>query len=149
MDFSLTEEQKSLRDNIIKFAQHELNGAVVMRDKAQTFSPALWRKCAGIGIQGLPAEEVYGGRQRDALSTAVALEALGYGCHDGSLVFSLCAHVLACVVQLTRHGNVDQKQRYLPGLCDGALIGALAMTEPGAGSDLLAITTREIGRAHV
>jgi alkylation response protein AidB-like acyl-CoA dehydrogenase len=142
MDFSITEEQKSLRDNIIKFAQQELNGAVVMRDKAQTFSPTLWRKCADIGIQGLPAEEVYGGRQRDALSTAIALEALGYGCYDGGLVFSLCAHVLACIVPLTRHGNVDQKQRYLPGLCDGALIGALAMTEPGAGSDLLAITTR-------
>ncbi len=71
-----------------------------------------------------------------------ALEALGYGCKDGGLVFSLCAHLLACVVPIWQHGNEEQKRRYLPGLCDGTLIGVHAMTEPGSGSDAFALRTR-------
>ena len=82
--------------------------------------------------------EEYGGSGLDPLTCAIALEALGYGCHDGGLVFSLCAHLLACVVPLWQHGSEEQKQRYLPGLCDGTLIGVHAMTEPGSGSDAFA-----------
>ena len=76
------------------------------------------------------------------LSCAVALEALGYGCCDGGLVFSLCAHLLACVVPIWQHGNDEQKRRYLPGLCDGSLVGMQAITEPGSGSDTFAMRTR-------
>lgn len=142
MDFSLTDQQKTLRESIVKFAQQELNDDVVSRDKEQIFSLELWKKCADIGIQGLPAEEAYGGSDLDALSTAIGLEALGYGCADGGLVFSLCAHILACVVPLSKHGTDEQKQRYLPGLCDGTLVGMHAITEPGAGSDPFAMRTR-------
>src|SRR5690606_798598 len=112
------------------------------RDRAQSFSRELWRKCAQIGIQGLPVEEKYGGSGADTLTCAMGLEALGYGCRDGGLVFSLCAHLLACVVPLWRHGTEAQKARYLPGLCDGTLIGAHAITEPGSGSDTFAMRTR-------
>jgi alkylation response protein AidB-like acyl-CoA dehydrogenase len=142
MDFSLSDDQKLLRDNIIKFAQRELNEGVRDRDREQAFSRELWRKCADIGIQGLPVPEEYGGSGFDPLSCAVALEALGYGCRDGGLVFSLCAHLLACVVPTLAHGSAAQKRRYLPGLCDGTLIGMHAITEPGSGSDTFAMRTK-------
>jgi len=142
MDFSFSDEQKLLRDNIVKFAQRELNEGAAARDREQTFSRDLWQKCAGIGIQGLPVPEEYGGSGFDALSCAIALEALGYGCRDGGLLFSLCAHLLACVVPVWTHGNAEQKRRYLPGLCDGSLIGMHAITEPGSGSDTFAMRTR-------
>ncbi len=77
MDFSITEEQKGLRDKIVKFTQQELNEGVIARDNDQTFSRDLWRKCAEIGIQGLPAEKAYGGSNVDALSCAMGLEAFG------------------------------------------------------------------------
>jgi len=89
MDFSFTEEHKILRENIIRFARQELNEEVSQRDRDQTFLRELWRKCAEIGIQGLLVPEQYAGSGLDSLSCAIALEALGYGCHDGGLVFSL------------------------------------------------------------
>src|SRR5262245_66505651 len=142
MDFSLTEEQRLLRDNIVRFARSALSEGAAERDREQTFSRELWRKCGEIGIQGLPVPEQYGGSGCDPLTCAVGLEALGYGCKDGGLVFSLCAHLLSCVVPLWLHGNEAQKTRYLPGLCDGTLIGVHAMTEPGSGSDAFALRTR-------
>ncbi|MCP5158755.1 MAG: acyl-CoA dehydrogenase family protein [Gammaproteobacteria bacterium] len=142
MDFSLSEEQRLLRDNIIRFAKGALNDKIIDRDRDQEFSKDLWRKCGEIGIQGLPVPEEYGGSHVDPLSCAIALEALGYGCHDGGLVFSLSAHLLACVVPIWQHGTAEQKRRYLPGLCDGRLIGSHAITEPGSGSDSFSMRTR-------
>ncbi len=95
-----------------------------------------------MGIQGLPVPEEYGGSGVDALTCVIGLEALGYGCRDGGLVFALCAHLLSCVVPLWKFGNDQQKRHYLPGLCDGTLIGVHAMTEPGSGSDAFALRTR-------
>jgi alkylation response protein AidB-like acyl-CoA dehydrogenase len=142
MDFALSEEQRILRDSVIKFAQGALNDRLQERDRDQAFSRELWRECAKIGMQGLPAPEEYGGTALDAVSSAIALEAFGYGCRDGGLVFSLCAHLLACVMPVSKHGNEAQKGRYLRGLCDGTLIGAHAITEPGSGSDTFSMRTR-------
>lgn len=142
MDFSFTAEQKALRETIVRFASGELNTDVAERDHAERFSHDAWRQCAGIGIQGLPVPEEYGGSGADPLSCAIGLEALGYGCRDGGLVFSLCAHLLACVVPVWKHGSDQQRRRYLPGLCDGTLIGAHAMTEPDSGSDAFAMRLR-------
>lgn len=144
MDFALTEEQRLLRENIIRFSQATLNEGVATRDRDQTFSRALWKKCGELGIQGLPVPEEYGGSGVDALTCTIGLEALGYGCHDGGLVFSICAHLLSCVVPLWKFGNETQKRRYLPGLCDGTLVGVHAMTEPGSGSDAFALKTRAV-----
>ena len=77
MDFDLTEEQRSLRDSILEFARRELNDDVVERDKSGTFSLEAWKKCADFGLLGLPVPEEYGGAGADALTTMVALEALG------------------------------------------------------------------------
>jgi len=142
MDFALSEEQRILRDSVIKFAQGALNDRLQERDRDQAFSRELWRECAKIGLQGLPAPEEYGGTGLDAVSSAIALEAFGYGCRDGGLVFSLCAHLLACVMPVSKHGSEAQKGRYLRGLCDGTLIGAHAITEPGSGSDTFSMRTR-------
>lgn len=144
MDFALSEEQKLLRDNITKFAQRELNHELHERDRDQRFLHELWHKCAEIGVQGLPVPEEYGGSGFDALSCAIGLEALGYGCRDGGLVFSLSAHLLACVVPIWKHGSEAQRSRYLPGLCDGTLIGAHAITEPGSGSDSFSMRMRAV-----
>jgi alkylation response protein AidB-like acyl-CoA dehydrogenase len=142
MDFSFSDEQKLLRDNIVRFAREALSPGAAERDREQAFSRELWRKCGEIGIQGLPVPEQYGGSGVDPLTCAIALEALGYGCNDGGLVFSLCAHLLSCVVPLWQHGNEEQKRRYLPGLCDGTLVGVHAMTEPNSGSDAFALRTK-------
>jgi alkylation response protein AidB-like acyl-CoA dehydrogenase len=142
MDFSFTPEQKLLRDSIVKFARNELNHDVQARDRSETFSRDAWRKCAEMCLLGLPVPEEFGGANADTLSCAIALEALGYGCTDGGLVFSLCAHLLACVVPVWLHGSEAQKQRYLKGLCNGTLIGSHAITEPNSGSDTFAMRMR-------
>ncbi len=142
MDFNLSSEQKLLRDSIVKFACGELNHDVIERDRTHSFPRDLWRQCATVGLLGLPAPEEYGGVGADPLSCAIALEALGYGCRDGGLVFSICAHVLACVVPVWKHGSEAQKDRYLRGLCDGTLVGAHAITEPDSGSDSFAMRLR-------
>jgi alkylation response protein AidB-like acyl-CoA dehydrogenase len=142
MDFSFTPEQKLLRDSIVKFARNELNHDVQARDRSETFPRDAWRKCAEMCLLGLPVPEEFGGANADTLSCAIALEALGYGCTDGGLVFSLCAHLLACVVPVWLHGSEAQKQRYLKGLCNGTLIGSHAITEPNSGSDTFAMRMR-------
>ena len=141
MDFSLSSDQIALRENIIRFARQVLNEGALQRDREQTFPRDLWRRCGEIGLPGLPVPEDYGGSGLDPLSTALALEALGYGCHDGGLVFSICAHLLSCVVPLWSFGTEAQKRRYLPGLCGGDLVGVHAMTEPTSGSDAFALKT--------
>jgi L-prolyl-PCP dehydrogenase len=142
MDFSLTPEQEIMRREIVRFARERLNDGVIARDREQVFSRELWRECAGVGLTGLPVPEEYGGSGFDPLSTALALEAFGYGCQDSGLVFSVCAHLLSCVVPIWKFGNEEQKQRYLKGLCDGSLIGVHAMSEPGSGSDAFTLRTR-------
>jgi alkylation response protein AidB-like acyl-CoA dehydrogenase len=142
MDFSLDKEQKLLREKIIKFAQRKLNIDVSERDKKEIFPRELWLQCGEMGLQGLPVPQEYGGIGLDPLSTAIALEALGYGCRDGGLVFAICAHLLACVIPIWKFGTEQQKQIYLPGLCNGTVIAANAITEPGSGSDAFSMSTK-------
>ena len=141
MDFELTEEQRSLRQSIVDFAQRELNEDVIGRDKAATFSREAWGKCAGLGLLGLPVPKEYGGAGADAVTTLIALEALGYACTDNGLVFSLNAQMWACEHPVVHFGSEEQKRRYLPGLCDGSLLAAHGMSEPGSGSDAFALAT--------
>jgi alkylation response protein AidB-like acyl-CoA dehydrogenase len=142
MDFALTGEQKRLKDQIIRFSRKHLNKDVVKRDAEQIFSRDLWEKCGEMGLQGLVVPEEYGGIGLDALSAAMALEAFGYGCSDGGLVFSISAHLLACVVPIWRYGSEHQKKKFLPGLISGEMIAVNGMTEPGSGSDAFAMKAR-------
>jgi alkylation response protein AidB-like acyl-CoA dehydrogenase len=141
MDFEWTQDQLAFRDAIIKFAQRELNDDLIQRDADEAFSPEAWKKCAAFGIQGLPVPEEYGGGGADALTIMLALEAIGYGCKDNGLIFSINAQMWSCEIPIVRFGTEEQKRRYLPGLCDGSLIGVQGMTEPGSGSDAFSLTT--------
>ncbi|MFQ5419832.1 MAG: acyl-CoA dehydrogenase family protein [Anaerolineae bacterium] len=142
MNFDLTPEQQRLKQEIIRFARKELNDGIIERDRTHQFPHDLWLKCGEMGFQGLPIPEAYGGSGLDSLTTAVALEALGYACEDSGLVFSIGAHLLACVVPIWKHGTEAQKEKYLPPLCKGSLIAVNAITEPDSGSDVFAMTTR-------
>ncbi|MYU21139.1 acyl-CoA dehydrogenase family protein [Streptomyces sp. SID8352] len=141
MDFALTEEQRLLAQTVETFATRELNQDLTERDAAGTFPAQAWRKCAGIGLTGLTVPEEYGGAGADAVTTMAAMEALGYGCRDNGLIFSLNAHLWAGTMPIVRYGTEQQRQHYLPQCCDGSLILAHAATEPGAGSDALSLTT--------
>src|SRR5690606_34482690 len=133
-----------LRDTVVRFAESELNDDIRARDARHQFADDLWAKCGTMQLQGLPVPAELGGGGYDPLSCAIALEALGYGCRDGGLVFSICAHLLACVVPIWKHGTEAQHARYLPKLCDGSLIAANAITEPQSGSDAFAMAARAV-----
>ena len=142
MDFSWTEEQLSFKHEVIKFAQQELNSNLVQRDKNGEFSTENWRKCAQLGIQGLPIPEKYGGAGADILTTMLTMEGLGYGCRDNGLIFALNAQMWSVQLPILTFGTETQKEKYLPGLCSGDLIGAHGMTEPDSGSDACSLRTR-------
>jgi alkylation response protein AidB-like acyl-CoA dehydrogenase len=141
MEFEWTDEQREYRESVVQFARRELATGASDRDEQAEFPREAWQRCAAFGLPGLPVPPEYGGTGADALTIALALESLGYGCPDNGLVFSLNAQMWAFEVPLVRFGSETQKRRYLPGLCDGSLIAAQAMTEPGSGSDAYGLTT--------
>jgi alkylation response protein AidB-like acyl-CoA dehydrogenase len=141
VDFDLTTEQQAFRDAVVEFARTELQPHLRERDEAEAFPRELWSKCGKFGITGLPVAPEHGGQGADAVTTVIALEALGYGCDDNGLIFSIGAHLWSAVTPIERFGTPEQRERYLPGLCDGTLIGVQAMTEPDSGSDAFALTT--------
>jgi hypothetical protein len=143
VDFSLSDEQRMLRDQISRFASIELKPTET-ESGSHDFPHDSWLKCGEMRLQGLPVPEEYGGAGLDPISTAVALEALGYGCRDGGLVFAICAHLLACVVPIWKHGTPEQQTRYLPDLCSGKRISVNGMTEPATGSDAFSMQTRAV-----
>ena len=142
MDFSWTEEQLELKEAAAAFARGELNEDLIERDKRGEFSLENWRKCADFGLQGLPFPEEYGGAGADILTTILTMEGLGYGCRDNGLIFALNAQMWSVQHPIATFGTEDQKQKFLPGLCQGKLIGAHGMTEPGSGSDAYSLRTR-------
>jgi alkylation response protein AidB-like acyl-CoA dehydrogenase len=133
-----TEEQRAFRNAAAEFAELRL----APRADAAGFSREAWNACAEFGIQGLPVPAAYGGIGADAVTTVLALEGLGYGCRDGGLIFALNAQMWACEIPLLEFGSEEQKRRYLPGMCEGSLIGAHAISEPEAGSDAFNLRTR-------
>jgi alkylation response protein AidB-like acyl-CoA dehydrogenase len=144
---TLDEEQRSLQQTVVEFAQRELNDELDRRDHEAEFSREAWVKCAAIGLQGLPVPTEYGGAGAGATTIAAALEGLGYGCADNGLIFGLNAQMWACELPIVTFASEEQKRRYLPGLCDGSLIGAHAMTEPGSGSDAFSMATTAVPTA--
>jgi alkylation response protein AidB-like acyl-CoA dehydrogenase len=137
VNFALTEEQIEFKEAVIRFARKEL----VERETGHDSFFSAWKKCAAFGLQGLPVAEPYGGGGADNLTIVAALEALGYSCFGNGLIFALNAQMWACQYPIERFGTSDQKERYLPRLCDGSLIAAHAMSEPGSGSDAFGLVT--------
>jgi hypothetical protein len=151
MDFGWSEDQLRYRASVLSFAERELNVDVRARDAAGTFAADAWKRCADFGLQGLPVPEAYGGSGADPLTIALAMEALGEACRDNGLIFSLNAQMWSAEIPILRFGTEEQRHRYLPGLCDGSLIGVQGMTEPGAGSDAFGLSTTAVdkGGAYV
>jgi alkylation response protein AidB-like acyl-CoA dehydrogenase len=142
LDFSLSAEQQELKEAAVAFARRELDQGLAEREEAGAFSPEAWRACAKFGIQGLPVPAELGGAGADILTTVLVMEALGYGCHDNGLIFSLNAQMWSLELPLVKFGSPAQQQAYLPGLISGDLIGVHAMTEPDSGSDAFSMRTR-------
>ncbi len=145
MNFDHSDQQKTIRQEIIDFCRAELNAGIEERDRAGEFPCDLFAKIgAGPGLQGLPIDPRSGGRGLDPLTTIVALEAFGYACEDNGLVLAVCAHLLATAVPFAEFASDAQKAEFLPGLCAGSKIGTSCMTEPGAGSDLASVATSAV-----
>ena len=140
MEFGWSPQQEELFGAIERFASRELNHDLVERDRHGTFNREGWRGCGELGIQGLAVPVEHGGLGQDPLTTVGALERLGYACRDNGLVFSMNAHMWTVCMPLVAFGTEEQKRKYLPGLCSGALIGGNAMSEPGSGSDAYSLT---------
>jgi alkylation response protein AidB-like acyl-CoA dehydrogenase len=141
MDFSWSPQQNELFDAIGRFAAAELNHDLVANDRKGAFNHDGWRKCGEMGIQGLAVPADLGGLGQDPLTTVGALERLGFACRDNGLVFSINAHMWTVCMPLVAFGTEEQKRRFLPGLCNGELVGGNAMSEPGSGSDAYGMRT--------
>ena len=142
MDFGWTAEQQELRRGIVEMARGSLNEGLRERDERGEFYREGWNRCAEAGVHGLPMPVEYGGLGQDTVTTVGVLERLGYGCKDNGLVFSINAHMWTVEMPLLHFGTEEQKQRWLPRLVSGELIGGNAMTEPEAGSDAYSLQTR-------
>lgn len=140
MNFSLTDEQQALRDSVLDFAKRALSGT------GDGFDRERWQACADFGILGMPVPESLGGSGHGLVDTTVAMEALGIGCRDQGLLFSIHAHLWAVVTPLIEFGTDQQRERYLTGLMDGSILGGHAMSEPHSGSDAYALRTRATAR---
>ena len=144
MDFTLTQEQKALRESTLALAQDVILPGAARRDRDGTWDWDVWKKVAAAGIVGLPIPEEYGGSGASVVDCVVVNEALGEGGRDGGFTLSLGAHWVIGSVPIWLHGTEEQKRRWLPGLTSGEYGGAWASTEPEAGSDSAAIRTTAV-----
>ena len=148
--FDATKDQQALRDGLAPLLA-ELDAGHIERDAAAEFPREAWRHLAAAGLFALPFDEQYGGLGQCLTTTMYVLEGLGEGCRDAGLNFSACTHLVSVGVPLHRFGSEALKERFLPGVCTGEVIGAHAISEPDSGSDALAMRTRAVrdGDAYV
>ena len=131
----MNEELEMLRDSVRRFAEQEIAPRAATIDEENLFPSDLWAKLGELGLLGLTAPGTHGGSGMGYLAHVVALEEISRA--SGSVGLSYGAHSNLCVDNLARNGTDAQRERFLPGLCSGELVGALAMSEPGAGSDVV------------
>ena len=140
LDFALGETIATLRDTVSRFAAREIAPRAAGIDRSNEFPGDLWRSLGALGVLGITVEEEYGGTGMGYLAQIVVMEELSRG--SAAVGLSYGAHSNLCVNQIRRHGSGPQKKRYLPKLIAGEHVGALAMTEPGAGSDVVSMKLR-------
>jgi isovaleryl-CoA dehydrogenase len=139
-DFALGEDVDALRDTVARFSNAEIAPRADEIDRSNNFPRALWPKLGELGVLGITAAEEYGGAGLGYLAHCVAMEEISRG--SGAVGLSYGAHSNLCVNQINRNGTSEQKKRYLPKLVSGEHVGALAMSEPNAGSDVVSMRTR-------
>jgi len=140
LNFDLGEDIDLLRESVAQFAAAHVAPLAAEADASNQFPLQLWKQFGEQGLLGMTVEEQYGGTGMGYLAHVVAMEEISRA--SGGIGLSYGAHSNLCVNQLRKNGNEEQKQRFLPGLCSGELIGALAMSEPGAGSDVVSMKLR-------
>jgi len=138
--FALGEEIDMLRASVRAFASAEIAPRATEIDRSNQFPPDLWKKLGTLGVLGVTVEEEFGGTAMGYLAHIVAMEEISRA--SASVGLSYGAHSNLCVNQIRRNGNAAQKNRYLPKLVSGEYVGALAMSEPGAGSDVVGMRLR-------
>ena len=137
LDHNLGEDLDMLRDLVFKFAQNEIAPRAADIDSSNEFPSDLWRKMGDIGILGITVSEEFGGSDMGYLAHAIVMEEISRA--SASVGLSYGAHSNLCVNQIHKNGTHEQKSKYLPKLCSGEHVGALAMSEPGAGSDVVSM----------
>ncbi|MGY8892228.1 MAG: isovaleryl-CoA dehydrogenase [Pseudomonadales bacterium] len=137
LDHNLGEDLDMLRDLVFKFAQNEIAPRAADIDSSNEFPADLWRKMGDIGILGITVSEEFGGSDMGYLAHAIVMEEISRA--SASVGLSYGAHSNLCVNQIHKNGTHEQKSKYLPKLCSGEHVGALAMSEPGAGSDVVSM----------
>ena len=140
LNFDLGADIDALRDAVAEFARREIAPLAEATDRDNQFPLPLWPKLGALGVLGLTVDETWGGTDMGYLAHVVAMEEISRA--SASIGLSYGAHSNLCVNQLAKNGNEDQKRRYLPKLVSGKYIGALAMSEPGAGSDVVSMKLR-------
>ena len=135
MDFQLGDDIDALRDAVHDFAQSEIAPRAAEIDRTDQFPMDLWRKLGDLGVLGITVPEAYGGSDMGYLAHIVAMEEISRA--SASVGLSYGAHSNLCINQIRRNGTAAQKQKYLPKLVSGEHVGALAMSEPNAGSDVV------------
>ncbi|MBW2941761.1 isovaleryl-CoA dehydrogenase [Zhongshania aquimaris] len=140
LNFGLGEEIEMLRDATRQFAQQEIAPRAESIDKDNAFPMDLWRKMGDMGLLGITVSEQYGGSDMGYLAHVIAMEEISRA--SASVGLSYGAHSNLCVNQIFKNGNDRQREKYLPKLCSGEHIGALAMSEPNAGSDVVSMKLR-------
>src|SRR5262249_49437823 len=140
LNSALGETADRLRDSVRAFSADLIAPIAAEIDKSNIFPRHLWPKLGELGVLGITVEEDYGGAGLGYLEHVVAMEEISRG--SASIGLSYGAHSNLCVNQIRRNGTEDQKRRYLPKLISGEHVGALAMSEPGAGSDVISMRTR-------
>ncbi len=139
-DFGLGADAEMLRDTVRGFAQDQIAPRADEIDRSNTFPRELWPQMGELGLLGITVEEEFGGAGLGYLEHCIAMEEVSRA--SGSVGLSYGAHSNLCVNQIRRNGSAEQKKRYLPKLISGEHVGALAMSEPGAGSDVVSMRTR-------
>jgi isovaleryl-CoA dehydrogenase len=142
LDFELGETVDMLRESVRGFAQAEIAPRAAEIDRSNAFPADLWRKFGDLGVLGITVDEEFGGAGMGYLAHCVAMEEISRA--SASVGLSYGAHSNLCVNQIARNGNEAQKRQYLPGLVSGEAVGALAMSEPGAGSDVVGMKLRAV-----